>query len=310
MSSIEILSLIVTIVALVSLSFVFTILFRNYFRGIIESVESGAEDGELLLEEADSRRKSTVWESVLHWTGKILSYLVLGLLVVVFAGSLASRFMGTSMSFAGNIPLVIVSGSMSEKYQGNDYLFTYNLDNQFDTYDIIAVAPYQNEDDVELYDVVAYHASNGQTIVHRVIEIEEFPEGRMFITRGDANRDSDTNAYYGDYLPYDAIVGKYTGFRLPAAGAFVLFLQSGAGVVCVVSIVYCFFIFEFYRRKMDLAIEKRTNGLLALIPFDESKPESELSFDEKLTYDGKVYVLPNGDLPEEKKEEAPKEESK
>ena len=61
---------------------------------------------------------------------------------------------------------------------------------------------------------------------------------------------------------------------------------------------------------MDLAIEKRTNGLLALLPFDESKPESELSFDEKLTYDGKVYVLPNGDLPEEKKEEAPKEESK
>ena len=119
MSSIEILSLIVTIVALVSLSFVFTFLFRSYFRGIVEAVESGEEDAELIYEEAMGKREKTLPQKFLHYGGKALSYLVLVVLVGVFAWSLAARFMGTEMSLGGNIPLVIVSGSMSYKNEDN-----------------------------------------------------------------------------------------------------------------------------------------------------------------------------------------------
>lgn len=304
MSSIEILSLIVTIVALVSLSFVFTFLFRNYFRGIIEAVQSGEEDAELIYEEAMGKREKTVAQKVLHYSGKVLSYLVLLLLVGVFTGSLVSRFMGTAMSIGGNIPLVIVSGSMSYKNDANQYLYTNHLDNQFQTYDVIVVNPTASPDDIELYDVIAFYSSEGTVVVHRVVEIVDTSEGKMFVTRGDANEASDDNALYGDYLPYQQVVGEYHGVRLPAVGAFVLFLQSGAGAVCVVSIVYCFAIFEFYRRKMDLAIEERTEKLLSFLTIDETDENADVNFTEVLTYKGKDYVLPNGELPTSKEPEA------
>lgn len=304
MSSIEILSLIVTIVALASLSFVFTFLFRNYFRGIIEAVQSGEEDAELIYEEAMGKREKTVAQKVLHYSGKALSYLVLLLLVGAFTGSLVSRFMGTEMSIGGNIPLVIVSGSMSYKNDANQYLYANHLDDQFQTYDIIVVNPTASPDDIELYDVIAFYSSEGTVVVHRVVEIVETSEGKMFVTRGDANKASDDNALYGDYLPYQQVVGEYHGARLPAVGAFVLFLQSGAGVVCVISIVYCFAIFEFYRRKMDLAIEERTEKLLSFLTIDEADENADVNFTEVLTYKGKNYVLPNGELPTSKESEA------
>ena len=304
MSSIEILSLIVTIVALVSLSFVFTFLFRNYFRGIIEAVQSGEEDAELIYEEAMGKREKTVAQKILHYSGKALSYLVLLLLVGVFTGSLVSRFMGTEMSIGGNIPLVIVSGSMSYKNDANQYLYANHLDDQFQTYDIIVVNPAASPDDIELYDVIAFYSSEGTVVVHRVVEIVDTSEGKMFVTRGDANKASDANALYGDYLPYQQVVGEYHGARLPAVGAFVLFLQSGAGVVCVISIVYCFAIFEFYRRKMDLAIEERTEKLLSFLTIDEADENADVNFTEVLTYKGKDYVLPNGEPPTSKEPEA------
>ena len=304
MSSIEILSLIVTIVALVSLSFVFTFLFRNYFRGIIEAVQSGEEDAELIYEEAMGKREKTVAQKILHYSGKALSYLVLLLLVGAFTGSLVSRFMGTEMSIGGNIPLVIVSGSMSYKNDANQYLYANHLDDQFQTYDIIVVNPAASPDDIELYDVIAFYSSEGTVVVHRVVEIVDTSEGKMFVTRGDANKASDANALYGDYLPYQQVVGEYHGVRLPAVGAFVLFLQSGAGVVCVISIVYCFAIFEFYRRKMDLAIEERTEKLLSFLTIDEADENADVNFTEVLTYKGKDYVLPNGELPTSKESEA------
>ncbi len=301
MSSIEILSLIVTIVALVSLSFVFTFLFRNYFRGIIEAVDSGEEDVELLIEESNRRKEKSLPRKILHYTGKGLSYLLLLVLVGVFAYSLASRFMGTAMNFGGNIPLVIVSGSMSEKHPSNPYLFANGLDDQFNTYDIIVVTPYREVDEVELYDVLAYQGSDGSIVVHRVVDIVDTSDGKMFITQGDANDKTDQNVFYGDYLPFQQVVGHYDGFRIPAAGAFVLFLQSGAGVICIVSIVYCFLIFEYYRRKMDRSIEKRTEGLLSLLPFAPDR-EADVSFQEVLTYDGKEYLLPDGELPKQEEQ--------
>ena len=304
MSSIEILSLIVTIVALVSLSFVFTFLFRNYFRGIIEAVQSGEEDAELIYEEAMGKREKTVAQKILHYSGKALSYLILLLLVGVFTGSLVSRFMGTEMSIGGNIPLVIVSGSMSYKNDANQYLYANHLDDQFQTYDIIVVNPTASPDDIELYDVIAFYSSEGTVVVHRVVEIVDTSEGPMYVTRGDANDASDNNALYGDYLPYQQIVGEYHGVRVPAVGAFVLFLQSGAGVVCVISIVYCFAIFEFYRRKMDLAIEERTEKLLSFLTIDEADANADVNFTEVLTYKGKDYALPNGEPPTSKEPEA------
>lgn len=45
---------------------------------------------------------------------------------------------------------------MSQQNEANTYLKTNNLNNQFNTYDIIQIQKYKDVDQVKLYDVVAY----------------------------------------------------------------------------------------------------------------------------------------------------------
>ena len=71
---------------------------------------------------------------------------------------------------------MIASGSMSEK--NNEYVKdNEELNNQFDTYDMIGISKYGSQNDVKLYDVVAYKNKKDITIVHRVVQIKTFEDG-------------------------------------------------------------------------------------------------------------------------------------
>ena len=80
---------------------------------------------------------------------------------------------------------------MSQQNEANTYLKTNNLNNQFNTYDIIQIQKYKDVDQVKLYDVVAYRNDENIVIVHRVIEIKETDGAKTFITQGDSNNASD-----------------------------------------------------------------------------------------------------------------------
>lgn len=59
------------------------------------------------------------------------------------------------MLFGDSTLVVIASGSMSEK--NNDIIKKHpELNNQFDTYDIIGITKYQKQEEISLFDVVAY----------------------------------------------------------------------------------------------------------------------------------------------------------
>ncbi len=296
MSDLEILSLIITIVSLACFAVVFTFLFRSYFRHEEEEVKQGYYDIDLIVEDRQVKEK-TKGQKALDVVYKAFQYVFLGVIAFVFVASVYEKASGGRILIGDSTVYVIASGSMSEKNTANTYLYDealkqeYNLDNQFNTYDIIGITKYKSQEDVRLYDVVAYTSNSGTTIVHRIVEIENIDGVDYYITRGDSQPSSDDNTFYGDYLRYDSIVGYYNGFRLPAVGAFAIFLQSGAGIVAVASIVYCFAMFEFFRRRLDKQIEARKAMLLSKIPYDGTSDELKSVHIERITYNGVEYPL-------------------
>lgn len=303
MSSIEIISLIVTIICLVSFSLVFTYLFRHYYYSNIKEIEEGKADVDLIDNALfENEKKKSKVNKVLHITGKVFSFSLLALVLFFFGTSLYSRFSGNNMVFGDKSYIVIATGSMSEKNKNNDYLFDnkllteYDLNNQFDAYDIIGVTKYKAKEEVKLYDVIAFKGKDNVIYVHRIIEIRE--DG-TYVTRGDSNARSDAGLLYENYLTFDKVVGKYNSSRVPGLGIFVIFVQSNGGIITIISIVYCMFMFDYYRDKYENSIERRTKFILEGLNLDinsiteEDLKKFKLHFDEKLVYDAKEYNIKN-----------------
>lgn len=297
-SSVEIITLVITLVCLVCFCTVFTILFGHYYKSNIEAVSSGKKDIALIDnavdEEKDKRNKAKkAWKIV----GKVASYVVLGAVFAVFACSLASKINDDVMPFGDTSIIAIASGSMSER--NSDAVVAHpELDNQFDKYDLIGLSKVNGPEDIELYDVVAYKNKNDVTIVHRIVEVRSLESGdTVYVTQGDSNKSNDSGSQYADYLAFDRIVGKYNGTRIKGVGVFVFFLQSPSGIVSVLSVIYCIFMFDHYSSKYAKAIVERTNLLVDLIDYDLDHPEEEpveSKYKESLVYRGSTYHFEDG----------------
>lgn len=302
MSVVEIITLFVTIICLISFCAVFTILFHHYYRSNIESVTSGKEDIDLIDNAIDEEKeKQNKSKKAFKVVGKVCSYLLLGVVCVSFAISLASKIKDDAIVVGDSTMIVIASGSMSER---NNEIVKKNpqLTNQFDTYDIIGVSKYKSQDEVALYDVIAYKNKNNVTIIHRIVDVhKDSSTGEItYLTQGDSNlyADNTNNSQYSGYLSYNKIIGKYDGRRIKGIGIFVIFLQSPAGIVTVCSVIYCISMFNYFSSKYKKAIAERTNMLVHLIDYDLSKENVEdlaSNYHETLLYKGKMYTFKNGE---------------
>lgn len=294
MSPVELLSLIVTFVCVVSFSIVFTVLFKNHYKAMINDIKEGKNDIELidnaLYEEKLAKSKAHKTFVIIT---KVISSVFLGVVIIGFGFSLFSRITGNLMPIGNSTFVVVSTGSMSKKNSENDYLLDYGLNNQIQTYDMVNIQKVKNVNDIKVYDVIAFKATDGRVIVHRVIKITN----NGFVTKGDNNKDSDVGVLYGNALSFSEVVGKYNGFRIPLVGLFVIFLQSNAGIITIISIFYCIIMFEHLRGKYENAIIERTNLLIDLIEFDLEKETSngvQTSFKEILIYKGQEYHFVSG----------------
>ena len=73
-----------------------------------------------------------------------------------------------------NIPTlkVVNSASMSVKHEDNKYLVENDLNDQFQTFDLILTYKLPKEEDLELYDIVVYEVDE-ILVIHRIVGIEE-----------------------------------------------------------------------------------------------------------------------------------------
>ncbi len=295
MNPVQLISFIITLVILTSFCVVFTLIFRYYYGRNISDVKLGNYDTDIIelgIKESQKKKKKAfkTFKIIIN----VISYSLIGILLVSFTFSLIGKINGDALQFGNYGLIAISSGSMSKKNEANTYLFENNLNNQIQTYDLISIEKVKSKDELKLYDIICFESDKGDKIIHRIIEINSLG----YITRGDSNKNSDVNALYKGYLTFDKVLGKYTGTKIPVAGMFVIFLQSTSGTLTLISLIYCLFMFDVFKSKYELEIEKRNKYLFDLFGISKDNlSDIELK---TIDYSSYQYVYQNNSLIEKK----------
>ncbi len=267
------------LIVFVALTTLFTIFTAWIVRLLIRLIRHGAEDEKIKKEyyKAQCKCGGNCFSGIFD---KIVSALFCVLFIGVFLFSLALNLSEEKM--VGDVPVmrVVQSGSMSKKYEKNTYLFDNDLNDQIQTFDIIITEKLPNEKDLKLYDIVVYEVDD-TLIVHRIVKIEEpnktHPDSRWFTLQGD-------NVQYPDKTPvvYSQMKAIYKGVRIPYIGSFVSFMQSPAGYLCILLIVFGTIaipvvekILEKEREKRLIAIGEVPDEGALLSEWQPSKKEQE-----------------------------------
>ncbi len=227
MSGYEIYTLVLCAIVFILLASVLSFLASVVMSFYVRLVRAGLEDKD--LEEEYGVALQTKGKG--KWRKAVSSALFAVFFLVFFGITIALNVMGNV--FFADIPTLkmVNSGSMSQKHVKNTYLVENNLDDQFNTFDLVLLYKAPEEMELQLYDVILYEV-DGAYVIHRIVKIEEaneeHPNERYFLCCGDANE-------YADRFPvlYSQIRGIYRGQRIPYVGSFVAFLQSPAGWLCI-----------------------------------------------------------------------------
>ena len=261
MNSVDLIAPIVTGVGVASFAAIFTIMYNTYATSAVADYESGQCDVELIDETIlENIQSAKTFRKVMKIVKRVLLGIVLAVLVPSLLISVYSKVADGIAMVNGYGVIAVASGSMSEKNEANPYL--ENLNNQFDTYDMIVLEKVESPADLQLYDVIAFVNDKGVNIIHRIVGVKNTADGLRYVTRGDSNNMDD------EYNPsFDDVLGEYTDMHIPLAGVFVMFLQSFSGIITVVAIIYCLIMIEIVRGKIEGAREDRLAFLQESIDF-------------------------------------------
>ena len=310
MSTLDIIALVVTIIGLASFCVVFTILYTSFARSAVKETAAGERDIELIdkaLKASDPKTMEQKKRSAI--VGKVLYIAFLCVVVPLFCLALIDKIGGNQFHLGNSSLMVCASGSMSEKNASNDYLVTEDLNNQFQTYDILVLNKVNAESELKVYDVVAYKNDKNVNIIHRIIAVNEENGVTSYTTRGDANNASDV------YHPvFKDIIGKYADKKANGIGIVILFMQSYPGIITIISVIYCLSMIDRFSSKIESAQQERTKLLLSAIDLsggDSASFEAESSYEETIYYKGFAYKFNQKGFLEktEKKDAKPEEEA-
>ena len=246
-----IIALIVSIFVIIGLAIVFSFLFFLYSFYKVSHINVGLEDRELKKEYrsriykinvhkrkrnesfiscVEMIKREEVIQKRLHILMDVFSSIVIVILISISAVGLTYRLQGDQIYINNTTYLTILSGSMEERNEENDYLFDYNLTNQIDQYSLIGIEKINSEDELKLYDVVAYKHED-ILIIHRIIEIKTNEDNKKIYTlRGDSNS---LSLSYERELEYKDIIGKYNGFNNYGLGVAITYIKSEIGLIAL-----------------------------------------------------------------------------
>lgn len=116
----------------------------------------------------------------------------------------------------------IVSGSMEPQISVNDVVLIKEVE----------------ENEINKGDIISF-TINGETITHRIVNIESKTDGKLvYTTKGDANNTEDQ-----EQISFDNIEGKYIG-KIPKIGKIILALKSKTTLGIVLIILAILYILE------------------------------------------------------------------
>ncbi len=226
MTSFEIYTLVLCIIVYVLLTSLSVVVITIIAKQSIKLIRLGAEDKKIIGEDKKKKNKKL---------SKTFDYVVTGLLSLIFIFFFCSSMYINCVqnTYFENAPTykVVKTDSMARRNEKNEYLFDNDLNDQIQSFDLIATYKLPAEKDLKLYDIVLYEL-DGILLVHRIVGIEEpngeHPNNRYFLLQGDAVEKPDRFP-----VTYSQMKGIYRGERIPAIGSFVLFMQSPAGWLCI-----------------------------------------------------------------------------
>lgn len=231
---------------------VFTLLVATFSYAIyllismkLRMIRHGLEDEEIKREE-DKKAKASRGAAI---AGTAVSLLVCVALLAAFIFSLYMNFSVDKRPNGVPSLKVVQSGSMASKNEKNTYLEKNDLNDQIQTFDIIVTHHLPAEEDLELYDIVVYKMDD-RYVVHRIVAIEEpnerHPDCRHFLLQGDAVVNPDPFP-----VLYSQMQGIYLGERIAFVGSFVMFMQSPAGWLCIILVIFAIAIMPFLEKKLS-----------------------------------------------------------
>ena len=249
----------ITLIVFVSLTVFFSVLIGAYARKTIRLIGYGDEDQPIYEEYLKSQRKRE--SKFLDIISKIISTILCVVVLVVFAFSVMVKVCETRGKNVGTGVRVVTTSSMESKNKENKYLTQNGLDNQISAFDLIVTHELPKEEDLKLYDIVVYEV-DGVLLVHRIVGIEErnpkHPTERWFLMQGDAVPTPDRFP-----VKYSQMKAIYRGQHVPFVGSFVLFLQSPAGLLCVLLFFVCMLGVPVLENRVEKARKARLEVLLA-----------------------------------------------
>lgn len=215
------------------LTAMFSYLLYSITKSEIELIRAGLRDVQI---QREYEKKNTAFYKVSLILSKIVSLVLCLTFACAFAGAMYVK--ANDDRPANGIPSlkVVKSTSMAEKNKKNEYLFENKLNDQFQQFDLVICGHLPAEEELELYDIVVYKTDD-MYVIHRIVGIEEpnekHPNERHFLLQGDA-------VDHADKFPvlYSQMQGIYKGNRIPFVGSFIMFLQSPAGWLCMLLVVF------------------------------------------------------------------------
>lgn len=221
----------------IALTGLFTLLIFYIGKQKLTIIANGLSDGDIITSiKKRINKKAKKCSRFYDITERVISIAFCALLCILFILVGISSCIGDTTVKKLPAIKVIASTSMSEKYEDNKYLYDNNLDDQLQLFDVVLLHELPSEEDLELYDIVVYEHISGALLIHRIIGIEEpneeHPNERYFLLQGDA-------VHYPDSFPvrYEQMKSIYKGERIPNVGSFVYFMQSPAGIICLILLV-------------------------------------------------------------------------
>ena len=193
-------------------------------------------------------QKEQKQQKVLTIIGAVLCVILLPILIVNLTLIVKSYVNPDEVPAIGGVsPLIVLTDSMLPEISSGDLIIAEKID----------------PSEIKVGDVISFFdpAGNGSSVVtHRVIEIVTEDGKTQWRTRGDNNNTEDKVL-----VPFENLVGIWTGTRIAGAGSVAMFLQTTPGlIVCVGCPLVLLVGYDVLRRrKYDKAKQEDTDALLA-----------------------------------------------
>lgn len=257
MTSYDTYILILCLVVFTLLTGLLSYLIVNQVKMYLAMVRAGLKDDQLRKQDIPKKKKGCVVDF-------ILSFAMCSVLIVCFCFSIFVNLQ--EERFSSTIPTlnVVKTTSMAKRNPDNKYLFENDIHNQIDRFDLVLTYKKPAEKDLQLYDIVVYQQDD-LMVIHRIVGIEEpnesHPNNRYFLCQGDAVGVPDRYP-----VKYDQIKGIYRNEKIPFVGSFILFMQSPAGWLCILLVVFALIATPIAEKKILQVESERLEEISVTVP--------------------------------------------